>query len=154
LQGPTRLAPTRLTEVARTQKGRRDDVARYLAGIEKVDGTREAHIENFLAASGALLQRAQYPEVTIRAAIAQHRQLASETGKQLHRFFEFLDNEALSRVRLQIATRMMDAIATEAAQRDEEHPNQDLRLLVAYARRASGLLDALAADGIPLNLSS
>ena len=90
----------------------------------------------------ALLQGAHYPDVTIRAAIAQHRQLAAETGKQLHRFFEFLDNEALSRVRLQIATRMMDAIATEAAQRDTVHPNPDLRLLVAYARRASGLLDA------------
>ncbi len=95
LQGPTRLAPTRLTEVARTQEGRRDDVARYLAGIENVDGTREAHIENFLAATESLLQKAAYPEVTIRAAIAQHRQNASETGKQLHRFFEFLDNEAL-----------------------------------------------------------
>jgi hypothetical protein len=48
----------------------------------------------------------------------------------------------------------MDAIATEAAERDEEHPSADLRLLVGYARRASGLLNAIAAEGLPLNLSS
>jgi hypothetical protein len=154
LQGPTRLAPVRLTGVARTQDGRRDDVARYLAAIERVDGTREAHVENFLGSLTTLLERAQYPEITIRAAIAQHRQLATETGKQLNRFFEFLDNEALSRVRLQIASRMMDAIATEAAKRDGEQTNEDMRLLVAYARRASGLLDAIAAEGLPLNLSA
>jgi hypothetical protein len=154
LQGPTRLAPVRLTEVAHTQDGRRDDVARYLAAIERVDGTREAHIENFLGSLTTLLKKAQYPEITIRAAIAQHRQLATETGKQLNRFFEFLDNEALSRVRLQIASRMMEAIASEAAKRDGEHPNGDLQLLVAYARRASGLLDSIAAEGLPLNLSS
>jgi hypothetical protein len=154
LQGPTRLAPTRLTEVAHTQDARRDDVARYLAAIEQTDGTREGHLEDFLHAIESLLQREQYPEVTIRAAIAQHRQLAAETGKQLHRFFEFLDNEALSRVRLQIASRIMDAISTEAAARDEEHPDPDLRLLVAYACRAAGLLDAIATHGMPLNLSA
>ena len=43
LQGPTRLAPTRLTEVAPDTGRRRDDVARYLAAIEQTDGTREAH---------------------------------------------------------------------------------------------------------------
>jgi len=154
LQGPTRLARTQLTDVADTQRARKDEIARYLAAIEQVDGTRESHIDNFLAAAETLLRQAGHPDITVRAALAQHRQLAVETGKQLYRFFNFLDNEALSRVRLQIGNRMMDAIAAEAASRDQEHPNPNLRLLAAYVRRASGLLDAINSQGLPLNVSA
>jgi hypothetical protein len=154
LQGPTRLARTQLKVVADTQRARQDEVARYLAAIEEVDGTRETHIENFLAALETLLRQAGYPDITVRAALAQHRQLAAQTGQQLNRFFSFLDNEALSRVRLQIGSRMMDAIAVEAVARDQEHPDVNLRLLVAYVHRASGLLDAISSRGLPLNLSA
>jgi hypothetical protein len=154
LQGPTRIARTQITGVADSQRARQDEVGRYLAAIEQVDGTRDSQIDNFLAAIETLLRQAGYPDIMVRAALAQHRQLAGETGKQLNRFFDFLDNEALSRVRLQIGNRMMDAIAVEAAARDQEHPNANLRLLVAYVRRASGLLDAINKDGLPLNLSA
>lgn len=154
LQGPTRIAHMRLSPVGATQQSRQEDVARYLAAIEEVEGTREVHIARFVEALRARLDQEDYPERTVQGALTHHSHQAATTGTQLSRFFDFLGDEALARVRLQVASRMMDTLADAAEERQQAHPERGLPLLTAYTRRATGLLEALATQGLPVNLSA
>jgi hypothetical protein len=152
LQGPTRIVGTRLVRLG-DRHAPQGDVARYVAAIETVAGTRQAHLGQFLSAVETRLRQQNYPDGTVRGALAENADAANTTGGQLSRFFDFLENEALARIRLHVTRRLMEAVASQAEERQSAHPDPDLAVLVAYVRRASELLDLLRAEGLPLNLS-
>src|SRR6202022_1008815 len=60
LQGPTPTARTRITAVGSTGVGGQDGVARYLAAVEEIDGTRDVHVTHFVDALRTLLQQQDY----------------------------------------------------------------------------------------------
>lgn len=154
LQGPTRMAPVTLTAVGASQQARKSEVARYLTAIEDIDATREEHVDRFLEALGTWLEREEYPQRTIQGALNHHREQAVTTGTQLSRFFDFLGDEALSRVRSQAAVRIMETMADTAEERERSHPDRGQRRLVTYVRRATQLLEELGREGLRINASA
>jgi hypothetical protein len=146
----TRVRRTSLGPVATTKRERETDVGRLMAAIEEVDGDRADHFERMASAVRELLRQAGLADRAIDTAIEHHRYQAQRPGTQLSRFFDFLEDAALVRVRLEATFLIMEAIAHAAIQR---RPSEDIGLLVAYIARATGLFRALAApDGEELRL--
>lgn len=157
LQGPTRLSRVRLETVPETRARRRDEVARVMDAVEDVDGTRATHRRNFFASVERRLLAEGYTPRRVAAALQYHQHNAEASGTQLARFFDFLENEALSRVRLHVGSHLMEALGAEAAERQHAGVAGDWSVLVAYIRRATGLLEALSTAETPalrLNLSA
>ena len=82
LQGPTRIVGTRLVQVGDSQV-QQGDVARYVAATERVVGTRQAHIAQFLTAVETRLREQGFPDGTVRGALTQNAEAANTTGGQL-----------------------------------------------------------------------
>lgn len=157
LQGPTRLSRTRIEPVAGSQEERRDVVARIMDAVEEVDGSRATYVDNFFASVEPRLRDEGYTQRQVAAALQYHRHSAEQAGTQLDRFFGFLENEALSRVRMQVGSHIMEALGAEAEERRRTGVKGDWALLATYCRRAVGLLAALGAAETPavrLNLSA
>jgi hypothetical protein len=144
---------TTLGPVAGTLREREAEIGRLMAAIEEVDGDRVDHFDRMAAAVRELLYQAGASEREIGTALEYHRDQAQRPGTQLSRFFDFLEDAALSRVRLEVTFLMMEAIAAAASARKAR---PDTSILVAYVRRATELFRALTApDGeeLLLNLS-
>ena len=156
-KGRTRIARTRIEAVGGSQAQRRDEVARIMDAVEEVDGSRETHVDNLFASIEARLRDEGHNLQRLTAALQYHRQSAEKSGTQLDRFFAFLENEALARVRTQVGSHIMEALAGEAEGSQRARPNDDWALLATYVRRAVGLLAALTAAETPavrINLSA
>ena len=157
LPGPTRVVRTHIAPVASSQEQRRDEVARIVDAVEEVESTRAAQFDRFFASVEPRLLDQGYPRRQVAAALQYHRASAERSGTQLDRFFDFLENEALSRVRMQVTSHIMEALGNAAEERLQAGVAGDWALLRAYCRRAVGLLGCLgAADGqsVRLNLSA
>jgi hypothetical protein len=142
--------------VGAKQQARRAHVARVMAAVEDLQGDRAAHVQLFGHAVRSLLEQRDYARREVEAAVRHHLQQSEEQGTQLGRFFDFLQDEALARVRTQVGHRMMEALAAEAAARDKGRGGE-LDLFAAYSVGATVTLEALAATDAPevvLNLSS
>jgi hypothetical protein len=157
LAGGTRLHRTLLEPVAETQQGRRAEVARTMTAIEEIVGDRTDHLEHMASAVSELLRADQHSERDIAIALATLRQQMELPDSQVSRFFDFLEDEALARVRLHVTYRLMDAIAESAATRIDTVDADQMRVLIAYVRRARALFAALgsaAGEDVSLNLAS
>ena len=91
---------------------REKDVARVLSAMETVDGEDWLEpllrgIHRQLAKDGLELDEIQALEATIRK---QRNRL----GSQVARFLEFLEDEALARLRMQVSMRLMEAVAAQS----------------------------------------
>jgi len=147
LEGQTRLHRTLLEPVADTQERRRNEVARTMTAVEEIVGDRTDHFEHMATAVGELLRAEQHTEREIGIALATLRQHMETPDSQVARFFDFLEDEALSRVRLHVTYRLMDVIAESAAGRLDTADARDMRALIAYIRRAGGLFSVLGHTG-------
>jgi len=147
LAGQTRLHRTLLEPVAETQQGRRAEVARTMTAVEEIIGDRADHLEHMLSAVSELLRADHHSERDIAMALATLRQQMEMPDSQVSRFFDFLEDEALARVRLHVTYRLMDAIAESAGNRLETVHAHDMRVLIGYVRRAQGLFEALGDRG-------
>jgi hypothetical protein len=157
LGGQTRLHRTLLEPVAATQQGRRAEVARTMTAVEEIVGDRADHLEHMLSAVSELLCAHQHSEREIAVALATLRQQMEMPDSQVSRFFDFLEDEALARVRLHVTYRLMDAIAESAGNRLDTAQARDMRVLIAYVRRAQGLFEALGTAGgedVSVNLAN
>jgi hypothetical protein len=157
LQGPTRVSRTLIEAVPETQARRRDEIARVMSAVEEVDGSRETQIRDFFASVESRLLDERYSARQVSAAIGYHTRSAERSGTQLARFFDFLERDALSRVRVQVGSHIMEALSNEAEERYRRGVKGDWALLVAYARRAAGLLELLRSPQTPalrVNLSA
>lgn len=156
LRGRTRVRRTAFAPVGPTQRARQEEVARLMSAVEEIDGDRMDHFERLASSVRALLLGRGLGEREIDAALAFHRQQAEMPGTQLARFFDFLEDDALARIRLQVTFRMMEAIAAETTARLAGSQGPDLALLAAYSTRATGLYERLTSpegEDLWLNLA-
>ncbi|HEV2122624.1 MAG TPA: hypothetical protein VGW38_07605, partial [Chloroflexota bacterium] len=143
LRTRTQVRRTTFGHVAKTQRERQEEIARLMAAVEEMDGGRADHFERLAMAVRELLRADGCHEHEIEAALAFYREQAQTPGTQLSRFFDFLEDEALARIRLQVTFRMMEAIASEAFARVEGADGADMALLVSYVRRTVALYQSL-----------
>jgi hypothetical protein len=136
--GLTRLHRTTLETVGTTQSSRKEEVARTMTAVEEVAGDRADLFERMASATGELLRGQDLEPREIATAIAHYRQQLDTPGSQVARFFDFLETEALARVRLNVGFRLMEAIADAALDRVNGASGAAMQMLIAYVRRASG----------------
>jgi hypothetical protein len=136
------LIPVQFGSEGRHADKRAQDVARLFTAIETINGTD--CLDAFLANIAAKLRREGMDEDTLDAILINLRHQREIEGSQLSRFFDFLDDEALARVRLQVSMRLMDVIAEHASP-----------LLTAYVRRVLGCYERFGSpDGEALLLDA
>jgi len=85
------------------------DVARMFSAIEKLDDGDG--LERFITGVSNYLLKEKFDEDDIAAIAQSLRTRAAQQGDSVNRFLQFLEDEALARVRLQISMRLMAAIA-------------------------------------------
>lgn len=112
-QSAASLVPVQFASEARHAEKRAQDVARLFTAVETVDGADclDALLENM----APQLRRRGVDEGTLEVILVNLRRQREIKGSQLSRFFDFLDGEALARVRLQVSMRLMEAIAEHAS---------------------------------------
>ena len=92
------------------------DVARLIAAVETVDS--QGWLEHFEGPARRKLARpGNLDEEEIDAILDNFRRDAERPDSETQRFFNFLDDEALGRVRLEVAFAIMRAIRQAASQR-------------------------------------
>lgn len=148
LGGSTRLHRTTLMPVGASQRSREEEVARTMTAIEEIAGDRMDTFERMATSISELLRADGSTPGEISTVIAYYRQQVKTPGSQLYRFLDFLEDEALTRVRLHVSFRLMDAIADAAAGRLDTAEATDMQVLIDYIRRASALFQTLGSpDG-------
>jgi hypothetical protein len=107
------MVPVQFAGESRRAEERSRDIARVFTAIETVNGAD--CLDAFLDNIASKLRRGQMDEDTIDAILKNVREQRKLEGSQVSRFFNFLDDEALARVRLQVSMRLMEAIAEHAS---------------------------------------
>ena len=105
------MVPVAFASNDRRAEDRSKDIGRLLTAIETVDG-RDG-LELMLKGIANRLQ-SQGLEDEVEETLAAIRAQRNRPGSQIREFLDFLDDEALSRVRLQVTMRIMDALASQS----------------------------------------
>ena len=117
VRGRARLHRTSLERVQPTQDRRRDEVV-----DDDSDRRARGPAHKPLRAYGCRGRRSRSVKKTIRSDTSPSRSASRQeqialSDSQITRFFDFLEDEALVRIRLHVTYRLMDAIAEAAAGR-------------------------------------
>lgn len=124
-------------------------VAKVLSAVERVEADdRFARMQDAIAVY--LVEHRDSDEDEIESAIASLVTERDRADSQIVRFLNFLDNEALSRVRLSVTVRLMEAIA-DHARSSTQAKNQKL---VEYIDRVIALLEAGKAGELYIDLTA
>ncbi len=107
------MVPVTFASNDRRTEERSKDVGRVLTAIEAVDG--KDGLEALLAGIANKLRRDELDEEEISETLDAIRQQRNRPGSQIKEFLEFLDDEALARVRLQVTMRLMGALAAQSS---------------------------------------
>src|SRR2546428_4981919 len=112
--GPTEAAivPIQFVEPARTVDARQSDIARLIAAVEEVES--RDWLDNFEGPARRTLARRGLEEDEIDGALSNVRREAAKLDSQVIRFLNFLDDEALARVRLAVTFAIIGAIKEAA----------------------------------------
>lgn len=110
--GEASMVPVRFSEPERPAKERSEDIGRVLSGIEMVDG--KDWLELLLAGIRRRLENDDYDSDDIDEIVAAIRTQNGHPESQVHRFLEFLEDEAMARVRMQVCMRLMSAVADQS----------------------------------------
>lgn len=108
------LVPIGFANPERKAIDREKDVARVLTAVETVEG-RE-WLDKMLAGVRRKFQKDDVPDEEIDGIIETMQLQRQQPGSQIRRFLDFLDDEALARLRLQVTFRLMEAVAPHSAQ--------------------------------------
>lgn len=138
------MVPVQFGAEARRAEERARDVARVFTAIETIDGAD--CLESLLMNIAARLRRQEMDEDEIDAILQNLRLQRQQETSQLRRFFDFLDDEALARVRLVVGLRLMEAVAEHASSGFAEYVSR-----VAEIYRRFGGPDA---EALPLDVSN
>jgi hypothetical protein len=103
------MVPVQFTLPGRKPAERENDIGRVLSALETIDG--RDWLEVILAGISRKLQKDEIDPDEVEAIIATIRKQRSQPRSQIGELLDFLEDEALSRVRLQVGMRLMDAIA-------------------------------------------
>ena len=108
------LVPIGFANPDRKAAEREKDVARVLTAIETVEG-RE-WLDKMLSGVRRKFQKDDVPDEEIDGIIETMQLQRQQPGSQIRRFLDFLDDEALARLRLQVTFRLMEAVAAQSTQ--------------------------------------
>ncbi|MBE9000659.1 hypothetical protein IQ274_21045 [Nostoc sp. LEGE 12447] len=124
-------------------------VAKVISARERVEGTD--YFDQMCSAVAEHLEN-QYDcdEDDIDSAIATLEAERDREYSQIQRFLNFLDDEALSRVRLTITFRIMEAIADNARSKDQ----LEYKLLAEYVNRVLVLVTSSKEHGYTVDLTA
>lgn len=120
-------------------------VAKVISALEQVDA--KDYFEKMTKAIADHLEQQDYDEDEIEEAQDNLRQERNRGDSQIGRFLSFLENEALSRVRLNISVGIMAEIAAIARQQ----PSKNNALLVSYIETIVGISEL--EDSLDVDLS-
>lgn len=104
------IVPVGFPPSSRSVADRSRDVARLLSAIELVEG--DDWLEGIVKGIQNKLSHDDWDDDEIAPLLKSLRAQKDRAGSQIRRFLDFLDDEALSRVRLQIGFRLMQSIST------------------------------------------
>jgi hypothetical protein len=139
------VVPIQFAAPGRKADERSKDVARVLSAIETVDG--RDWLEVLLNGIAKKLRKDGQDEEFIEEVLTAVQNQRNMPGSQIRQLLDFLDDEALSRVRLQVTMRLMESIATQSNKVGFK----------TYVRRVRECFDKFAgikADSLPLDVSS
>jgi hypothetical protein len=143
------LFPLAFADSNVSKRDSKNQVAKIISAIERIDTGN--YFERMLAAiDDQLRDEGDLDEDETDDAIESLKDEYGNSESQLRRFLNFLDDEALSRVRLDVTFRIMDAIAAKA----QGHSEQNDRLLVEYVRRVNYFVEFVKEEGLNVNLTS
>ena len=131
-----------------SQNSSKTAVAKVLAAVEQVEA--EDYFERMTDAIAVHLEQQACDEDDIEDAIASLEAEHDRADSQINRFLSFLDDEALSRVRLNVTFRMMEAIADNA----RSSTQTENKLLVEYVDRILALLEAAKTGELQVDLTA
>jgi hypothetical protein len=136
---------------ARKAEERSHDLARVLTAIETIDGRDWLGV--LLDSITNELRRREVDQFEIEAIITNIRNQRERPDSQIRRFLDFLEDEALARVRLQVTMRLMSAVAEDASAGLQAYVNrvQDCYNLFASPAGDALPLEVAAAYGISSN---
>ncbi|KAI3594360.1 hypothetical protein D9X30_0592 [Cupriavidus sp. U2] len=135
------MVPVAFGQPGRNADERGQDLARVLSAIETVDG--KDWLDALLNGIATRLRNNDVEPEEIDDILVAIRTQRSQPGSQIARFLDFLDDEALSRVRLQVTMRLMEAVAAQSTKEG----------LKAYVSRTVTCFNAFAGiDGSALTL--
>lgn len=139
------VVPVEFASGNRTAAQHEKDVARVLSAIETIDG--RDWLGNLIGGLENLLKTKGYDEEVIDAIGDELRQQRQQPGSQIRRFLEFLDDEALSRVRLQVTFSLMQAVASNCR-------TAGLKAYVARVLKAYELFGSATGRELALNVAT
>lgn len=124
-------------------------VATVICARERVENTD--YFEQMCSAAAEYLENElDNDEDDVNSSIATLKEEKNRYDSQIQRFLNFIDDEALSRVRLTISFRIMEAIAENA--RSSHDPNY--QLLVEYVNRILTLVESAKEEGYTVDLTA
>ena len=124
-------------------------VATVICARERIENSD--YFEQMCSAAAEYLENElDNDEDDVDSSIATLKEEKNRYDSQIQRFLNFIDDEALSRVRLTISFRIMEAIAENA--RSSNDP--DYQLLVEYVNRILTLVESAKEEGYTVDLTA
>lgn len=106
------LVPIAFASNDRSSDERSKDIGRVLTAIETVEGAD--HLDSLLDGIANKLRKDGMDLDEVDETLDAIRAQRNRPGSQIREFLDFLDDEALARVRLQVTLRLMDALADQS----------------------------------------
>jgi hypothetical protein len=139
------VVPVHFAAPGRKADERTDDIARVLSAIETVDG--RDWLEVLLTGVAKQLRNDGQDEEFIDEVVGAIRTQRARPGSQVCQLLDFLDDDALSRVRHQVTMRLMESVAAHSSKAG----------LKSYVRKVRQCFDKFAgikAESLLLDVSS
>ncbi|OIJ42553.1 hypothetical protein [Massilia timonae] len=139
------MLPIQFAAPARKVEERTRDVARVLSAIETIDG--RDWLEVLLNGISKKLRKDGQEDEFIDEVVSAIQSQRTRPGSQVRQLLDFLDDEALSRVRLQVTLRLMESVAAQSNRAGMQ----------TYVRRVRECFDKFAgikAESLPLDVSA
>lgn len=106
------LVPIVFAPSDRKADDRAKDIARVFSAIEAIDG--RDWLETLLSGVRKKLEKDDWEPDEVEDIVSTIRHQKNLPGSQIRRLLDFLDDEALSRVRLQVTMSLMDSVAAQS----------------------------------------
>jgi hypothetical protein len=139
------MVPVEFAEAGRPLTEREKDIGRVLSGIENVDG--RDWLQLMLSGVARQLQNDNEDPDDIEAITDAIRKQSERPGSQIRQFLDFLEDEAMARVRLQVCMRIMEAVAAQS-------PKNGFKSYVHRVREAFEAFAGREGESLQLDVSS
>jgi hypothetical protein len=139
------MVPVEFAEAGRPVLERERDIGRVLSGIETVDG--RDWLQLMLSGVSRQLQNDSEDPDDIEAITDSIRRQSERAGSQIRQFLDFLEDEVMARVRMQVCMRIMEAVAAQS-------PKEGFKSYVHRVREAFEAFAGREGEALPLDVSS